>query len=268
MKKISPPKTNLPVDDVQNGIYFDNNPLPMWVYDLETYRFMAVNHAAQKNYGYSRAEFLAMRLADIRPQEEVERLLKDLQQDRPSLQDSGTWRHRRKDGSVMDVEIHSHTLEYEGRKAALVIAMNITKRKQAEDALRESENRFHRLAENAPDLIYRYEFAPERGFTYVSPAASAITGYSPEEHYADPDLGFKLVHPDDRPLLEAAARGETTPGQPLVLRWVRKDGSILWTEQRNKPVLNEAGEMVALEGIARDITERKQAEEQIRASED
>ena len=132
-------------------------------------------------------------------------------------------------------------------------------------ALRESEARFRRLAENAQDLIYRYRFTPTPGFEYVSPAATTITGYTPEEHYADPDLGFKLVHPDDRPLLEKYFQGEGVFRQPITLRWVHKDGTVIWTEQRNVPIYDEAGNLVALEGIARDVTERVRAEEQVRS---
>lgn len=129
-------------------------------------------------------------------------------------------------------------------------------------SLAESEARFRRLAENAQDLIYRYELLPQRRFAYVSPAAMALTGYTPEEHYADPDLDMRLVHPDDRPLLEAA-RGRARASQTLTLRWVRKDGRILWTEQSAVPVFDAAGELIAVEGIVRDITPRKQAEERI-----
>ena len=135
---------------------------------------------------------------------------------------------------------------------------------QAEQALQASEARFHRLAKNAQDLIYRYRLVPDRKFEYVSPAATAITGYTPEDHYADPDLGFKIVHPDDRPLLEAVVRGEVPFEQPLVFRWVRKDGQTIWTEQRNVPIFDEAGNLVAIEGIDRDVTERKRAEEALR----
>ena len=133
-------------------------------------------------------------------------------------------------------------------------------RRRAEQALRASEERFRRLAENALDIVYRYEFTPRRGFTYVSPAATAITGYTPEDHYADPDLVLKLVHPEDRPLLERYFQGQGHFSQPITLRWVRKDGRVIWTEQLNVPVLDQEGHLVALEGIARDITERKQAE--------
>lgn len=130
-------------------------------------------------------------------------------------------------------------------------------------ALRESEARFRRLAENAQDLIYRYRLTPPVGFEYVSPAATAITGYTPEEHYADPELGRKIVHPDDRPLLERVA-ADPVAGRAVTLRWVRKDGRIIWTEQRNVPIFDETGALIAIEGIARDVTDRKRMEEDLR----
>jgi len=139
--------------------------------------------------------------------------------------------------------------------------------KQANQALRESEERFRRLAENAQDLIYRIRTVPTRAFEYVSPAAFALTGYTVEEHYADGELGFKLVHPDDYPVLDAAVRGAIVSGQPITLRLIRKDGQVIWTEQRNVPIFDEAGNLVAIEGIARDVTARKQTEDALRASE-
>jgi PAS domain S-box-containing protein len=160
-------------------------------------------------------------------------------------------------------------LDEEGRvEAAIVVNQDITDRKQAEETLRESEERYRRLAENAPDMIYRIKLAPERRFSYVSPAATAITGYTPEEHYADPDLGFKLVHPDDRHLLESVARGKVSSDAPLTLRWVRKDGSVIWTEQRNVSVHDADGNLIAIEGIARDVTGRRRAQETLRESEE
>ncbi len=163
------------------------------------------------------------------------------------------------------MEAYSAPITRDGRvEQVLVVARDISDRRRAEEALRESEARFRRLAEHAQDLIYRYEFVPQRGFTYVSPAATAITGFTPEEHYADPDLSFKLVHPDDRHLLEAAAQGSAPFDKPLLLRWIRKDGSLVWTEQRNVPIYDEHGRLVAIEGIARDMTARVQVEEELR----
>lgn len=146
-------------------------------------------------------------------------------------------------------------------------ARDITEQKQAEEALRESEDRFRRLAENAQDIIYRYEFAPRRGFTYVSPAATHLTGYTPEDHYADPDLGYKLVHPDDMPVLQNVAKQGQGAGEPLTLRWIKKDGTVMWTEQRNIQFFDKDGNLIAIEGIARDVTERKRAEDRLRQSE-
>jgi PAS domain S-box-containing protein len=253
--------------DFDVDLLFENNPHPMWAYDLETLAFLAVNEAAIDKYGYSRDEFLSMTIADIRPPEDVPALLENVAHVTEGLDHAGQWQHRRKDGSLIVVEITSHTLTFAGRPAELVMAHDITARTQAEESLQASEARFRLLAENARDLIYRYRFAPERGFEYVSPSATAITGYTPEEHYADPDLGFKLVHPDDRPLLESLAQSPPEAGTPLTLRWVRKDGSVLWTEQRNVPIYHD-GQLVAVEGIARDITERTLAEAALHDSEE
>ena len=72
------------------------------------------------------------------------------------------------------------------------------------ERLRAAEERYRRLAENAPDIVFRYELSPQRRFIYVSPMITSVTGYSPEEHYADPDISFKILHPDDHHLLEDA----------------------------------------------------------------
>lgn len=133
-------------------------------------------------------------------------------------------------------------------------------------ALRDSEEKFRLLAEHASDLVYRIRLKPEQKFEYVSPSATAITGYTPEEHYADPWLGFKIVHPDDRKYLERAAAASGEPMQEVTLRWIRKDGSVIWMEQRNTPIYDEQGELVALEGIARDVTAQKRMEKELEES--
>jgi len=147
--------------------------------------------------------------------------------------------------------------------AVTLISTDITARKRAEERVREHGESFRRLVEDLHSIVYRYRFTPVSGFEYISSAATDITGYTPEELCADPDLGFKLVHPDDRPLLEAVERGDVAPGMPLILRWVRKDGAIIWIEQQSIPVYDEAENLVAVEGIARDITERKRGAEEL-----
>ncbi len=165
----------------------------------------------------------------------------------------------------LELEVQERTRELVGTNEEL--SAQIAVRKKAEAELRESEEKFWRLAESAADLIYFYRLVPERKFEYVSPSATTITGYTPEEHYANPELGFQLVHADDRDKLADIAGGTMDSGQPLVLRWVRKDGKVIWTEQRNIPIMDETGRVVALQGVVRDITERIKIEERLRESE-
>ncbi len=143
------------------------------------------------------------------------------------------------------------------------LAFGILDRKQTEQALRESEERFRRLAENAGDIIYKIALIPQPHFVYANPAIETVTGYSPEEFYADPELGRQVIHPDDQlPDLKADLTQIAYP----VLRYIRKDGVIIWVEQRNVPIYDDNGEMVAVEGIARDITAAKEAEDELARS--
>jgi PAS domain S-box-containing protein len=145
------------------------------------------------------------------------------------------------------------------REALVRVIRHAVERGRLERALRASEERFRHLADHARDLVFRYELHPVRGFSYVSPSATQIVGYSPDEHYANPDLGDTIIHPDDRSQLERIAAGQVL-GQPLALRWLHKDGHIVWTELHFVPIHDADGQLLALEGSARDITRRKQAE--------
>lgn len=144
----------------------------------------------------------------------------------------------------------------------LAEAGNRRRHRLTQEALRESEERFRRLAENAPDFIFRYRLAPTRGYEYASPAATRITGHSPEEHYADPDLHVKIVHPEDRALIEEAIGGDRGP---KLVRMIRKDGEVIWTEQRIVPIHDGEGSLVAVDGFVRDLTETRRAEEALSA---
>ena len=115
---------------------FESNPNPMWVYDLETLSFLAVNAAAVKHYGYSSDEYLAMTIKDIRPAEDVPSLIDDVGQTTSPLGSSSYWRHRKKDGTVIDVEVTSHELIWIGRRARLVLINDITERKRVEEEIR------------------------------------------------------------------------------------------------------------------------------------
>jgi len=123
-------------------LLFESHPQPMWVYDLSSLRFLAANHAAVSVYGYSEGEFKAMTILDIRPEEDIPRLLRNLEDSaQVRLDNAGRWRHRRKDGAIIDVEVVSHSFELEGRRAKLVSVRDVTAQLLAEQALREQARR-------------------------------------------------------------------------------------------------------------------------------
>jgi PAS domain S-box-containing protein len=131
---------------------FESNPHPMWVYDLDSLRFLTVNDAAMAHYGYSRDEFLAMTIKDIRPAEDIDPLM-DAIHDEETLHAPLPWRHRLRDGRLIYVEISSHTLDYAGRRARMVLAHDITERRLAQQALEQvNETLERRVAERTREL--------------------------------------------------------------------------------------------------------------------
>src|SRR5436305_4617485 len=141
------------------------------------------------------------------------------------------------------------------------ISTDITQRKKAEERLRRSEERFRVLAENAQDFIFRYRLKAKPGCDYVSPACVAITGYTPEELYAEPRLIFNLVEAMHVQMMRD--EGRASLHQAWEVEVERKDGSLIWVEQRLSLITDASGEIDAVEGIARDVTQRKEAEQQL-----
>ena len=231
-------------------------------------RVVAWNAKATESFGWSPDEILGRSLAEaIIPARDRAGHLRGMRQARDTGE--GPLLGRRvellalhKDGHEFPVEVTVSALRWGDSYLFNAFLHDITERRRTEEALQQSESRFRLLAENARDIVYRYGLHPTRGFEYVSAACTFITGYTPEEHYADPDLGFKMVHADDRALLEGIAQAPDAAGHAVQLRWLRKDGRVIWTEQSNHLVPDAEGRIVAIEGIARDITERKVLEQE------
>lgn len=136
------------------------------------------------------------------------------------------------------------------------VQRELTERWRAEDALSESEDRFRRLAQNAPDMIFRWSY--KIGFEYVSPASLEVTGYTPEEYYGDPGLNYRTVHPDDIPVYDSIFSDLADPErsrQYSIVRVFHKDGHVVHIEMRLTPIYDDRGELVAMEGIARDVSQ-------------
>ena len=247
-------------------LLFENNPRPMWVFDYETHGFLAVNDAALASYGYTRDEFLAMVIEDIRPPSEVDRLHALLANPEleTGLRQVGVWRHKRKDGTEFDAEIYSHDHQFEGRRARVVMSLDVTERIRAEEALRRSEARYRDLFENASDLIVTGDL--DGRLTAVNETCLRVLGYSREEmagiqinmnDFIARDKRAASIAARERKLADADAR--TVYESELVA----KDGRRIQVEIASRMII-EDGVPVGTEAICRDITERKQLEEQLR----
>ena len=129
------------------GLLFDTNPQTMWVYDLETLQFLAVNDAAIANYGYSRKEFLSMTLNDIRPRDDLSKLHVDVANTTKTYNNAGIWRHLKKDGTLIYVQIISHEIVFRNRPARHVLVSDVTGLILKEQALIQSESNFRGLFE-------------------------------------------------------------------------------------------------------------------------
>ena len=168
------------------------------------------------------------------------------------------------DGSLRRLHLWAEP-EYDDDGVAvrvLGVAQDITDRYEADAAMRSSERRFRLLAENARDFIFRYELLPEPGFDYASPASLEVTGYSPEELYEDPGLIDQLVDPERTAEISELLMDSGITG-PMDVEVHRRDGTVSWVSQQLTFVRDADGQLIAVEGISRDITRRKRAEEQL-----
>lgn len=239
------------------ALLFAGHPLPMWIYDLETLAFLEVNEAAVLKYGYSRAEFLGMHITDIRPVEDVERLLAEAHRDVPAIQYSGEWRHTLRDGRIIDVEITSGALRFGDRTAALVVASDITDRKRAEEA----RTRLAAIVESSDDAIISTTL--DGTVVTWNAGAERLYGYTAAEMIG---RSMSVTIPTDRTdelptLLDRTSRGEILKSVETQRR--RKDGAVVDVSIGVSPLRDSRGQIVAASAIIRDITERKQTEAEL-----
>jgi PAS domain S-box-containing protein len=247
----------------QYRLLFDSNPIPVWVFDTETLSILDVNAIAIGSYGYSREEFLGLKITDIRPKEDVPALMRTLSNRREPLQDSGPWKHRKKSGELIDVQITSYPLTFRGKDARLVVAADVTEQKKAIDALRQSEEMFRLIVSNIKDYAI-IVLDPEGQVISWNGGAQRIKGYLTAEIVGQ---HFSVFYPPEdliagKPDSELQSAKEMGRFEEEGWR-VRKDGSRFWANVVVTPLTDETGRLHGFVKITRDITERKRAEQEI-----
>ena len=232
---------------------FANNPVPMWMYDPTTLRFLDVNDAAERAYGYSREEFLAMTIADICPGADLAKPRENLKGERARLEQAGESRHRRKDGVVLDVDVTSHSFVADGRSVVWAMAHDVSARKQVERDLMYSERRFRAVAQSAREGIVIADLTG--AIVFCNPAATQLFGY---EH--DDMLGRPLA--SLMPERYRTTHVEGTARERMVeLHGLKKDGTEFPIElSLSSSALDE---LLFFTGIIRDIGSRKQVEQEL-----
>jgi len=246
---------------------FKHNPLPMWIFDLNTLAFLSVNDAAIEHYGYSEEEFLSMTLADIRPSEDIPALMEVTKETFSGINKAGVFRHRKRDGTIIYAEIISTQLKFNGTDAELVLANDVTERHTAEEALRQAEADYRSLVESSPAIVYLAEPTPPFAPIYVSPNIEKF-GYTTEEWHNRPDLWLSLIHEDDRQQVLETTEAAMRQGLDTDIKYriVARDGSVHWLHDKGRFVSDNQGKRVRWQGVILDITETKELEEQLRLS--
>jgi PAS domain S-box-containing protein len=246
----------------QYRLLFDSNPQPMWVFDRNTLRFLAVNDAAIRHYGYSRQEFMQMTILDIRPKEDVVPLLRSaLKSPGQGLQEPQLWRHRLKDGRTIDVEITSHGLMFHGREAELILAHDVTEARQNQEMLRQSEERFAKAFHSSPLPITISTLAEGR-YVDANEAFLRMIGCTRQELVGQTARELNIwAFPEDRGrMIEELQRGGRVSGLETIFN-SKTSGA------RSVQLFIERMQLDGVScvlAISYDITDSKRLEEQFR----
>lgn len=254
----------------QFRLLFLLNPMPMWIYDTQTFQFLEVNKAAIRKYGYSREEFLNKRILDIRKKEEAEKL-KHIHRNTINgvIVYNGIWQHIKKTGEVLDVEITSHQVEYYGKKAALVLAYDVTEKIKVEKEIKRINERLEYANKATFDVIWDWDLISNEVFW--SDGYQTIFGHELTRDKKNPALWKDRIHENDR---ERVVNGintaikEKSPMWNDEYRYIRKDGSYAEVLDRGILIMNPDGVPVRMVGAMQDITKLKETELALRNAND
>jgi PAS domain S-box-containing protein len=239
-------------------LLFKNNPLPVWAYDRQTLKFLEINDVALAKYGYSREELLAMKVTDVHPPDEVPELLKAIATPRELREVSGVWRHRLKDGQIIEVEVQVHDLDLRGHPARMVVALDVTERRRAFLA----EQRFREVVEGLDAIVWEAD-AQTHCFTFVSQQAETMLGYPLAVWTSGEDVLAHCMSPQDRERVGAFLAGVSAGhlSIPIEVRARAASGESVWLRIDAAAHSDTDGRVSQLRGTITDVTgERDHAE--------
>ncbi len=244
-------------------LLFENHPIPMVVCDLKTLEFLMVNETAVTTYGYSKDELKHLTLKDIITEKDMTRLLEDMSGRRKIVQHT-EWSTRRKNGLIIEVDVTSHILDFDSRRAILVMAQDITERKQAESAMRISEEKFRKAFMISPDAISINRLS-DGVYIAVNRGFLQIMGYEEAECIGKNSIDLNIW--DDRHDLAALVAGLKKTGEVanLEARFRARNGDIKYGMMSASILELEGVQHVIC--ITRDITSSRQEQENLAASE-
>ncbi|KQV87194.1 diguanylate cyclase [Massilia sp. Root351] len=241
---------------------FEAHPHPMWAYDLVTLRFLVVNAAAVTSYGYTESEFLDMTIRDIRPERELARLDADLAATpAKGAQRAGYWQHRKKDGTLITVDVSSHSITLAGRAARLVFAHDVTEKLRMEEALHASQEMQQLVINHIPHQIFWKDLdSVYRGCNETFARAAGVGGPAFIAGKRDADLPWaanaERIVVDDRTIIDT---GEANLNQEDHMLFA--DGSMHWFLINKLPLHDAQGRIIGVLGTIEDISQRKQVEQ-------
>ncbi|HEY9608872.1 PAS domain S-box protein [Allocoleopsis sp.] len=246
----------------------DYTPAPIYIVTADEQRLRLVNRAWEELIGIQREEAIGYLIERLFPPTVTQQFKQVNQQ----VLDTGASVIAEEFIDVADGRHYFHTVKFPIKdalgqiEAVAGISLDITQRKQAEEALRQSEERFRQMAENIHEVFWMAN--PElTQMLYVSPAYESIWGRTCASLYAQPRSFIEAIHPDDRERVLAAFEQHRQSGFSHEYRITQPDGSVRWIGERGFPVRNQAGQLESFVGVSEDISERKQAEEALRESE-
>lgn len=237
---------------------FENNPSPMFIWDFESLKIVDCNMEATLKYGYSKAEFLQLNIRDIRPKEDVGRInAATIDEETYGAIHKGIWRHVKKNGELLYVEVTGHLIDVNGRKSSLVLINDITERFKAENELKTSEEKL-RVATEIARLGYWQKDINGKN-RYWSDELYKIWGVSKETFTLDYDTFLKAVHPDDQELFAKKQAASLSANKEIDFQYriVLPDGTIKWIHEIGKAVNQRNGDQYIFRGTVQDITVQK-----------